>query len=210
MRRRIILLATAVVVGLSGSQGTATATPAYDGQAAANWALSHAQDPQPDFPGCTWFASLALWAGGMPEDEFWSKNALQRALVQEATGVHAATLAQDLYDHLRTNGSTLVIPLAGHNAQYDRFSPGKNGVPEARLGDLIAYDWQNDGTIDHMAVITHFSPGNYPDVSEWGAARGNGARSDYVYRGWTWSQNAKDWLRNVYPKVVAYLMVIQP
>nr|WP_232541741.1 amidase domain-containing protein [Nocardia bovistercoris] len=209
MRRWIVLLVVVSSATLVGSQGTANAGPAYDGAAAARWALGHAQDQQPDIAGCTWFASQALWAGGMPKDETWNDKTISGLMVHGVAGSRAATLADELYRYLLFHTQTLPIPLAGPHAQsgQDRFAT--NAVPEARLGDLIAYDWDGDDVIDHMSVVTHIGKNNYPDVSEWGTAK-DGRRSDYVYRGWTWSENDKNWLRVKNPHVIATLLVVAP
>ncbi|MEV6560430.1 hypothetical protein AB0M22_32250 [Nocardia sp. NPDC051756] len=61
-----------------------------------------------------------------------------------------------------------------------------------------------------MAVVTHIGKNSYPDVSEWGTAAGGGSRSKYVHRGWTWSENDKNWLRARNPGVIAYLLVVSP
>lgn len=208
MRRRIMLLIVAFLVALVGSQATAGAGGTYDGAAAARWALSHAQDSQPDIAGCTWFASQALWVGGMRKDEYWNDKYLPGGLKNGVPGTRTATLAHELYDYLLFRTGTVPIPLAGPHAQSDRFAAGNSAVPEVHLGDLIAYDWEGDGVINHMAIVTHIGKNNYPDVSEWGTAAGGGARSTYAYRGWTWSENAKKWLREVYPRVIAYLLVV--
>lgn len=207
--RRLIILA-AVLVAFAGLQGTASAGPAYDGTTAARWALTHTQDSQPDIAGCTWFASQVLWAGGMPKDEYWNDKYIPGGLKHGVWGTRTATLADELYNYLLFETGTLPIPLAGPHAQSDRFAARNNAIPEARLGDLIAYDWQGDGVIDHMAVVTHIGKNSYPDVSEWGTAAGGGSRSTYVYRGWTWSENAKKWLREIYPGAIAYLLVVSP
>lgn len=204
MRRiaSILTVLAAVLLVVVNVQGTANASN-YDSAAAAKWALDHVQDSQPGFPGCTWFASQSLWAGGMPQDDYWNSSNVLGGLKNGNWGTRTATLAQDLYDHLRYGGSTLVIPLAGRDAQYDRFAAGRSAIPEARSGDLIAYDWDNDGVIDHMSVVTSISTGDYPNVSEWGTAGGAGSRVGYRSRGWTWSVNENDWLRVHNPKVVA-------
>lgn len=168
----------------------------YDRGLAVWWALQYARDLQPKYPdsGCTWFVSQAMWAGRMPQSERWRDPIVGRI-------PRVATYAEDLYWYLRDELHATVIPL---NA---RLAPGKNAVPEAQVGDLIAYDWEGDGHVSHMSIIVHMSPGFYPDVAEWGTADGPGTRSSYAWRGWTWSENQHKWLQEVYgDKVTPYLI----
>ena len=159
----------------------------YDRQVTANWALTHAQDVQPasPSPACTWFASNALWAGGLPKAAGWSD-----VKDSKSNPPRSATYAPQLFQYL-TRDTTIAQAMSLTN----RFGSGR--VPEAQLGDLIAYDWSNDGTIDHMSVVVNIGANDYPDVSEWGTAGGGGTRSKYVKRGWTWSENNHNWLQAV-------------
>lgn len=203
----IVLFITVMCV--LGLQAPVNASGGYDGNRAAAWAIAHAQDSQPGFNGCAWYASQALWIGGMSEDAYWNGHDVFRGLYRGDWGTRDATLASDLFNYLKYSEKALVIPLAGYHARYDRFAPGQSAVPEARLGDLIAYDWDGDGEVTHMSVVVHISAGNYPDVAEWGTAGGAGMRAAYVWRGWTWSENGHAWLRERYPRVTAYLLHIQ-
>lgn len=173
---------------------------AYDRQAAVQWALAHVQDLQPKFPspGCAWFASNVLWAGGLPKTSSWMDSGLRNP-------PRAATYSPQLVQYLwREAGIADVIPLG------DRFAPGRNAVPEAQPGDLIVYDWDNDGILDHTSVVVHIGDNSYPDVSEWGTAEGAGSRSSYVMRGWTWSErHPSGWLRDKSPRVNAWLVHIK-
>jgi len=57
---------------------------------------------------------------------------------------------------------------------------------------LLAYDWNDDGSIDHIDVVTGFS-GQYPLVSGWSE---DGAKAlTYNQRGWTYSQKEGTWLQ---------------
>jgi uncharacterized protein YraI len=156
----------------------------YNRQAAANWAIAHARDAQPMFPvpGCAWFASQALWAGGLPKTSGWTDTGIKNP-------PRAATFSPSLVQYLQSDaGIAEVIPLT------DNFASGS--VPQAQLGDLIVYSWDGDGVIDHSSVVVHIGKNYYPDVAEWGTASGGGSRSSYVWRGWTWSENNKTWLQS--------------
>lgn len=171
----------------------------YDRGAAVRWALAHAKDPQPAWPNpsCAWFGSNVLMKGGLPKTNEWTDAWLPRP-------PRAATYTPALVSYLQRAGLAKVISLRS------RFAAGKNAVPEARPGDLIVYDWDDDGTYDHTSVVVRISPGSYPDVAEWGTAEGPGTRSKYVMRGWTWREKAPKpgWLRRTYPDVTAILVHI--
>lgn len=173
---------------------------AYNRQAAVGWALDNAQSlGQPNtFSGCTWYASQVLWAGGFTQSETWNKVYSHGRL----PGTVTATAAPELAKYLVDNYSVTQVDLNG-----DRFK--SNSVPEAEVGDIIAYVWDDsDGAtlsdINHLSVVTSISSGNYPNVSEWGT----GWPAAYKSRGWTWSENGHNWLREIseYKNVHAILL----
>jgi surface antigen len=180
--------------------GPAAPKPAYNGARAAQWARDHATANQPImWPGCTWFASVSAWMGGLPMTPEWNDQGTHsRKRIQ---GTVTATAAPNFVEYLTSIGWATTLPIT------DRFRT--NAVPEARLGDMIAYDWTNDGTYDHLAVVTGIAPGNYPKVSEWGTAHAPHRSIDYVDRGWTWSENSHKWIQGVYPGVSATLVRIR-
>ena len=175
-----------------------------DREAAVQWALSHARDVQ-DFlgwSGCTWFVSQALWAGGLPETDVWSGDGGHGTL-NRIPGTVAATAVDDFLPNLTAMyPSTAVVQLDG-----DRFRD--NAVPEAEVGDVIAYDWEGDGDMDHVAIVTSISDGDYPNVAEWGTNQFPSLTSSYTERGWTWSENHHQWLQQYYPGVTATLYHFQ-
>jgi hypothetical protein len=105
-----------------------------------------------------------------------------------------------LKDYLVNNSVVQLVPLD--------FSI--NAVPPAEVGDAIWYDWDADGSGDHLAIVIKIEPGQYPDVAEWGAAEGWSLHpvSKYQMRGWTWSANSGKWLQKKYPDVRATLLHI--
>ncbi|WP_162598651.1 amidase domain-containing protein [Nocardioides gilvus] len=169
----------------------------FDRHAAVAWALSHVTDPQPiGVAGCTWFVSQALWAGGMSQDVEWNGTDVNGRFGQRQ-GSATAWLAEDLVEHLVATKGASLIPMD--------FSG--NAVPEATPGDVVAYDWESDGVIDHLALIVDIDEGDYPLVSEWGTVdwyKGNVVA--YDYRGWTYSEKNQAWLQEVEPDVSAQLV----
>ena len=180
----------------SDDGGTVSEVPTiaapYDRGTAAQWALEHAQDRQPwSFAGCTWFVSRALWAGGLPETDTWNSSQRHGSL-DALPGTPAATAVDPFIDNLRaTYPLTDEVPLGA-----DRFA--SNAVPEAEVGDIIAYDWEGDGDFDHLTIVTSIDDGSYPYVAEWGTTNvlEGTVANDYVERGWTYSENDDAWLQD--------------
>ncbi len=160
----------------------------FDRNAVARWALHHAEDTPPNDGSCTIFISRALWNGGAPQTAEWNSNpTVTKHGIRQ--GSDAAWASQNFVDYMRTQSYAEVEPL-GH------MSSTNNNVPDAKLGDIIGYDWDDDGSIDHLDVVTGFSADNpqYPRVSGW-SEKGDEALT-YNQRGWTWSAVHNTWLQN--------------
>lgn len=160
----------------------------FDRHAEAQWALDHAKDTPPNDGSCTIFVSRALWNGGVPQTAEWNNNpTATKHGIRE--GSDDAWASQNFVNYMRTQPYAEVEPL-GH------MSSTNNNVPDAKLGDVIGYDWDNDGKIDHLDVVTGFSADNsqYPLVSGWSE---DGDRAlNYKQRGWTWSAKHNTWLQS--------------
>lgn len=172
----------------------------YDRNAAVDWARTHAMDQPPLYgtvPSCTWFVSQALWAGGLPQDQTWNATD-SRAHSRGTDGTLTAWSAPDLVGYLLGTYDTAQVPMD--------FTA--NAVPEAVIGDVVAYDWDSDGTIDHLAFVTGIADGQYPEVSEWGVGTwiGHSGPAGYTSRGWTYSDNNGRWLQADHPSVSATLI----
>jgi hypothetical protein len=182
----------------SGSDGAIAVQPfGYDRGRAATYALDHAQDHRDNlFPDCTWFASQVLWDGGFPQSDTWNGYG-HHGQLGRLPGTATATAAPMLVDYLVRMGYAKTTNLSLNN----------NPVPEAQPGDIIAYTWdpKNHPGIDHLAVVVDITPGQYPEVSEWGTAS---PREPYQKRGWTWSELNHKWLQEEYPNVTAQLIHI--
>lgn len=177
----------------------------FNPQAAASWAINHAQDPEPFPAGCTYFVTQALFAAGIPQNPNWTLEG-SHGTVQTRPGTASATAVVPFIQTLLTTfpASTL-----------RSLSMTENNLPDARLGDLIAYDWDGDGVYDHLAIITGFATDNdqYPVVSEWGIYGGffstdEERATQYVQRGWTYSQKNGHWLQSASPNMAAALIHI--
>ncbi|MEU9480378.1 amidase domain-containing protein [Streptomyces sp. NPDC048191] len=192
-------LAVSLAAGLAGpamASDSVVSNAPYDRQAAVDWALEHAQDPEPFPASCTWFVTNALWAGGLPKDAGWNADG-EHGRLQKSPGTPSATAAQPLLDYL--------------SARYPYTKPVEmdftgNAVPQAEPGDIVAYDWEGDGRIDHLALVVDIAPGQYPEVAEWGTDDTH--PTGYVKRGWTYSEKDEPgWLqdKDKHPAVKAWL-----
>ncbi|MEU2588260.1 amidase domain-containing protein [Streptomyces avermitilis] len=191
-------VALAAALGLAAPAGATdyvtdgSAAP-YDRQAAVDWARQHAHPA-----ACTWFVSEALWAGHMQQDAEWTSQDGHGLLWQHRPGTASATAAQPLLDYInRRYPLTQTTPL-----DANRFRT--NAVPEAEPGDIIAYDWQNDGEVDHLSLVVDIADGQYPEIAEWGVVDWNplgvinrNATTPYAKRGWTYSEKNHNWLQSV-------------
>jgi hypothetical protein len=156
---------------------------------AKDWALTHATDTPPDAGSCTLFVSEALVEGGMPENNIWNTDlvGLQKDL-HWRHGSDSAKLTPNFVAYMNSQSYVEVIPLG-------QLKNGINNVPEAEVGDVIVYDWDNNASPDHADIITGFAANNpdYPLVSGW-SEHGSEA-VDYRSRGWTWSEEHSMWLQ---------------
>lgn len=171
----------------------------YNRTAAVKWATDNAKSKPPNGISCTWFVSNAMWAGGLKKTTEWTSEGSYRPSRSRPWMTHPGTVvawaAPNLLDYLRRTYPA---------STYTELNFTTNEVQAAQVGDIIAYDWEGDGTIDHLALVVNIASGSYPEVAEWSAS-GDSAAS-YSKRGWTWSEVRKEWLQVKYPKVKAHLL----
>lgn len=131
--------------------------------------------------------SKALWGGGLPRTDEWATVAAASpdALVTYLTTPH------------RIDDAAAYQP-----ATQTRIAWADNTAAGAQLGDVIAYDWDGDGTIDHVAIVTHLNGDGYPEVSEHSPTAEN--------RYWSYSETDDTWIEAAKPGSVAYLIQIAP
>lgn len=183
-------------------------TGAYNRAAAVDWAHANV-NTQERYEGgdCTWFVSNALWAGGLPQQNTgayqWtdqSHDIGQLAQPSSASDVvfggptKTAVAADFLKNYLVDNGL----------ATIQEIDLRQNDVPDAMLGDIIAYDWDPDGVpdgkVDHLTMVTG-SSGYYPLVSS--------HTNPAFDRGWTWDTRNDNWIEFTKPvKPRVYLLHI--
>ncbi len=187
---------SAVVPACSSNQ-SAPAAPAarYNRTSATAWALEHSQGPN-KFVGddCTFYASQVLWIGGLPRTSVWTDWSSDKALLSSSHFMNPgptknSSVAYMLVQYLLDN----------HLATEQKLDLRQNNVPQAQLGDIIAYEWGGTSPINHLMVVTGFS-GQYPLVS--------GHSNDVTNQGWTYSNAEKNWIQVKHPKAVAFLIHI--
>ena len=134
------------------------------------------------------FVSSALWAGGLPRSDVWSDDSA------------TATNADDLIGYL-----TQPNVMDGYSVTLATRTPidwPDNTASGAELGDVIAYDWEGNGTIDQVAVVLNFNDDGYPEVSQYAPTAG--------VRYWSVPESGGNWIEDEYPGSAAYLIQISP
>ena len=138
----------------------ASAASAYDGGAAAAYADTYWQNYNPAWPSfannggdCTNFVSQALYTGGiaMRLSPPYSGNAAWYMLQNRK---HRWSYAlpwinvqdQSIFALQHLVGVTQV-------ASYYAVPPGQAVANNATQGDIVLYDWNNDGVFDHEAIV---------------------------------------------------------
>lgn len=208
LSRRLLLGAGLAAAGglILGQPANAAASHGsrFDRGKAVEWAKKHVDSEYVFDNDCTYFVSRALWAGGMAKTGDWNSSTVNPWLMADkrkhAFGpTKAAASADFLKNYLKDSNRGVLRQL----------DFGKNNVPDAELGDVIFYDWDNgaDGFADHAMMITSFSKDSngtyrYPQVS--------GHSQSVRDQGWTWSGYKRGWIEQKYKgskdKARAYLL----
>jgi hypothetical protein len=156
--------ATATSVGVGTPLPTPTATPVptagYSGSKAAAYANTYWNTYNPAYPSfanqggdCTNFVSQALYAGGiaMRPSPPYSGNASW--FIASNGGQWSYSIP---WVNANDNNIFLVQHLPGVTqvASYVGVQPGQIVATHASQGDVVLYDWNNDGIYDHEAIIS--------------------------------------------------------
>jgi hypothetical protein len=76
-------------------------------------------------------------------------------------------------------------------ADYTGLAPGQTAADNASQGDVVLYDWNNDGTFDHESIVTA-SDGTNPDGSiNWDLVDAHTTNRYHAY--WTLAQYNTSW-----------------
>lgn len=139
----------------------------YNRQAAVDYARRWWNSANPAYPtfqvDCTNFISQCLRAGGAPMSGY--PNRTKGWWIQGKTWSYSWSVAHALKNYLETSK-------AGLRAKR------VNSPSELELGDVICYDFEGDGRVNHSTIVTSFING-IPHVH---AHTSNSANRPYHYR----------------------------
>jgi hypothetical protein len=197
MHRKLPVLALSVLVLVFASLAFASAAFAYSGAAAAAYADTYWQNYNPAWPSfassggdCTNFVSQALYAGGigMRTSPSYSGNAAWYMVKKRNRWSYAAPWvnAQD-----QSIFMLRYLPGVTQVASYYGLASGATAADHAQQGDVVLYDWNNDGVYDHEAIITA-SDGTNPDgTTNWDLVDAHTNNRYHAY--WTLAQYNASW-----------------
>jgi hypothetical protein len=195
MRRtsRLVLVVLALVVL---SAATASAAVAYDRASAATYADTYWQSYNPAWPSfakkggdCTNFVSQALYAGGiaMRPSPLYAGDAAWYMLQSKGrrwSNSLSWINVQSQRAFLQSLGATEV-------ASYYGVAPGALVASNAAQGDVVLYDWDNDGVYDHDSIVVasdDLNPGGTPN---WDLVDAHTNNRYHAY--WTLAQYNGSW-----------------
>jgi hypothetical protein len=169
--------------------------PTYNLAAAVAWAVANETNSNgsPFYAqqrDCTYFVSQALWAGGLSKTADWtntSTDAGKLALSSWSPGATIDAASADYFKNYVVNSQIATIK---------EVSWSDNTAGGAQLGDIIGYDWDSDGVLDHLAIVTSLNPQGYPTVTQH-------SPSDTRY--WSWDP-AGNWIQITHPGSRVYLL----
>jgi hypothetical protein len=186
-----------VLVSL-GLTSTASASSGYDGATAAAYADTYWQNYNPAWPSftnqggdCANFVSQALYAGGiaMRTSPPYSGNAAWYMLQNRRHRWSYALSWINVQD--QSIFALQNLPGVTQVASYDGIAPGQTVADNASQGDIVLYDFNNDGVYDHEAIIVA-SDGINPDGStNWDLVDAHTNNRYHAY--WTLAQYNATW-----------------
>jgi len=192
MIRKSLLLTPFVLALLAiSSPSIAVAASGYNGAAAAAYADAYWQSYNQAWPSfansggdCTNFVSQALYAGGitMRTTPTYTGNAAWFMLKTKHRWSYALP-----WINAQDNSIFALQHLAGVTqvASYYGVAPGQAVADNASQGDIVLYDFNNDGVYDHEAIITA------SDGTSWDLVDAHTNNRYHAY--WTLAQYNASW-----------------
>jgi len=137
---------------------------AYDGRAAARYALKHVYNHNSayryyDDADCTNFVSQAMKKGGMTDDRYGRYN-WQKWTKYSPSWQLAPVLEKRFRKDRYSNGRKVARYIAAKNDLYAQtpYSSSYRGLSAIRVGDIIFFDWnQEDGGDTVSPAIEHYT-----------------------------------------------------
>lgn len=197
MHRRLPVFALCVLVFLVVALGLASAASAYNGAAAAAYADTYWQTYNPAWPSfansggdCTNFVSQALYAGGisMRPSPTYSGDAAWYMVKKRNRWSYAASWVNAQH---QSTFMLQYLPGVTQVASYDGLAPGVTAADHAEQGDVVLYDWNNDGVYDHEAIVTASDGANPDGTTNWDLVDAHTNNRYHAY--WTLAQYNARW-----------------
>jgi hypothetical protein len=198
MARRLLLFTVSLIALFVLSLAVTASAFAYDGAAAAAYADTYWQNYNSAWPSfanrggdCTNFVSQALYSGGiaMRTSSAYSGDAAWYMLPK--TG-HRWTYSlpwinaqdQSIFALRYLPGVTQVV-------SYYGVAPGQTVADHASQGDIVLYDWNNDGVYDHEAIVSASDGANPDGTANWDLVDAHTNNRYHAY--WTLAQYNASW-----------------
>lgn len=149
--KKLLSLLVVTVISIIALSSTCMA---YNGDSAASyarkWALSRNSQYKANDSDCANFVSQSLVAGGYSMTSSWYNKKV--GLVMQISDNWGK--AKSLVTYLSNQGWGV-----RRNIGYSKNNINVFDCSMIENGDVIVYDWENDGVIDHVAIV---STDNYP------------------------------------------------
>jgi len=177
---------------------TASAAFAYNGAAAAAYADTYWQNYNPAWPSlakhgghCTNFVSQALYTGGitMRTSPTYSGDAAWYMLPKAHHGWSYSLSWINAQD--QSIFALQYLPGVTQVASYYGVAPGQTVADNASQGDIVLYDFDNDGVYDHEAIVTASDGANPDGTANWDLVDAH--TNDRYHAYWTLAQYNASW-----------------
>lgn len=147
MKLKKLIVTALLLVIASQSVGGIAASAAYTPSSAVVYARAYALDRNPRFQNltgdCANFVSQCLYFGNLDMNSTWKSQKVNGLWVT----TNAWAYSINLYGYTISSGRGSSKAVYTKNT-YPTYTPGME------LGDIIFYDWDGDGRIDHTSIVT--------------------------------------------------------
>jgi hypothetical protein len=196
MRRasRLVLVVLALV---ALAAATSPAAVAYNGATAATYADTYWQSYNPAWPSfakrggdCTNFVSQALYAGGiaMRPSPPYAGDAAWYMLQSKGRRWSNSLSWINVQSH---RSFLLSLPGVTQAASYYGVAPGQVVASNAAQGDVVLYDWEDDGVYDHESIVVASGGSNPDGAPNWDLVDAHTNNRYHAY--WTLAQYNASW-----------------
>ncbi|HEY2599197.1 MAG TPA: amidase domain-containing protein [Candidatus Dormibacteraeota bacterium] len=159
IRKALLLIAVMAALFAISSPTTGFAASGYNGAAAAAYADTYWQSYNQAYPSfansggdCTNFVSQALFAGGIAM-RLSPPNSGNGAWYMVKTKRHWSYAAPWVNAQDNSIFALQHLPGVTQVASYYGIAPGQMVADNATQGDIVLYDFNNDGVYDHEAIV---------------------------------------------------------